>query len=142
MQNVIFSLLLLAVLIPSALIGIMTVAIAVFFHEGSELLAVANGLRVAKGINTKTRLIEKIFFAILDESREIKWELGSIKKSILLLAIMPLLAYMKRRTVKSLAVRRCKRRHVRRVGRESEEHLQKAILIPRDRLYYQWTIFT
>lgn len=48
-QNIIFSLLILAVLIPSALIGIMTVAIAVFFHEGSELLAVANGLRVARG---------------------------------------------------------------------------------------------
>jgi Cd2+/Zn2+-exporting ATPase len=49
LQNIIFSLLILAVLIPSALIGIMTVAIAVFFHEGSELLAVANGLRVARG---------------------------------------------------------------------------------------------
>src|SRR3972149_2236016 len=48
-QNIVFSLLILAVLIPSALIGIMTVAIAVFFHEGSELLAVANGLRVARG---------------------------------------------------------------------------------------------
>jgi Cd2+/Zn2+-exporting ATPase len=48
LQNIVFSLLLLAVLIPSALIGIMTVAIAVFFHEGSELLAVANGLRVAR----------------------------------------------------------------------------------------------
>ncbi|HLG30351.1 MAG TPA: HAD-IC family P-type ATPase, partial [Candidatus Brocadiales bacterium] len=48
-QNIVFSLLILAVLIPSPLIGIMTVAIAVFFHEGSELLAVANGLRVARG---------------------------------------------------------------------------------------------
>ena len=48
-QNIDFSLFILAVLIPSALIGIMTVAIAVFFHEGSELLAVANGLRVASG---------------------------------------------------------------------------------------------
>src|SRR3990170_1090805 len=48
-QNIVFSLFILAVLIPSALIGIMTVAIAVFFHEGSELLAVANGLRVASG---------------------------------------------------------------------------------------------
>jgi Cd2+/Zn2+-exporting ATPase len=51
LQNIVFSLLLLAVLIPSALIGIMTVAIAVFFHEGSELLAVANGLRVARNVN-------------------------------------------------------------------------------------------
>ncbi len=48
MQNIIFSLILLAVLIPSALIGIMTVATAVFFHEASELLAVANGLRVGR----------------------------------------------------------------------------------------------
>lgn len=49
LQNIVFSLLILAVLIPSALIGIMTVAIAVVAHEGSELLAVANGLRVASG---------------------------------------------------------------------------------------------
>ncbi|MFN3480408.1 MAG: HAD-IC family P-type ATPase [Thermodesulfovibrionales bacterium] len=49
-QNIIFSLLLLAVLIPFALIGIMSVAIAVFVHETSELLAVANGLRVARGV--------------------------------------------------------------------------------------------
>lgn len=48
-QNIVFSLLILAVLIPSALIGIMSVAIAVFVHEASELLAVANGTRVAKG---------------------------------------------------------------------------------------------
>ena len=47
-QNIVFSLLLLAVLIPSALLGVMTVAASVFFHETSELLAVANGLRVAK----------------------------------------------------------------------------------------------
>ncbi len=47
-QNIVFSLLVLAVLIPSALAGIMSVAMAVFFHEVSELLAVANGLRVAK----------------------------------------------------------------------------------------------
>ena len=46
-QNIIFSLSLLAVLIPTALIGLMNVAIAVFVHESSELLAVANGLRVA-----------------------------------------------------------------------------------------------
>ncbi|VAX28978.1 Lead, cadmium, zinc and mercury transporting ATPase; Copper-translocating P-type ATPase, partial [hydrothermal vent metagenome] len=45
-QNIVFSLMVLAVLIPSALIGVMTVAVAVFFHEASELIAVANGLRV------------------------------------------------------------------------------------------------
>lgn len=47
-QNIVFSLVILAVLIPSALIGIMSVALAVFFHEASELLAVTNGLRVAR----------------------------------------------------------------------------------------------
>jgi heavy metal-(Cd/Co/Hg/Pb/Zn)-translocating P-type ATPase len=46
-QNIIFSLSLLAILIPTALIGLMNVAIAVFVHESSELLAVANGLRVS-----------------------------------------------------------------------------------------------
>lgn len=47
LQNIIFSLTILALLIPSALAGMMTVARAVFLHEASELLAVANGLRVA-----------------------------------------------------------------------------------------------
>ena len=51
-QNIVFSLLILIVLIPSALIGIMTVAIAVLFHEVSELLAVANGLRVGLSKDT------------------------------------------------------------------------------------------
>ncbi len=46
-QNIVFSLLVLAVLIPLALLGMMTVAASVFFHETSELLAVANGLRIA-----------------------------------------------------------------------------------------------
>ncbi len=45
-QNIVFSLLILAVLIPSALVGMMSVVTAVFLHEASELLAVANGLRV------------------------------------------------------------------------------------------------
>ncbi len=48
-QNIAFSLLVLGVLVPSALVGIMSVAVAVLAHETSELLAVANGLRVAKG---------------------------------------------------------------------------------------------
>ena len=46
-QNISFSLLVLAVLIPSALVGVLTLVAAVFFHESSELLAVANGLRAA-----------------------------------------------------------------------------------------------
>jgi Cd2+/Zn2+-exporting ATPase len=46
-QNIIFSICILAVLIPAALAGMMSVAAAVFFHESSEILAVGNGLRVA-----------------------------------------------------------------------------------------------
>ncbi len=46
LQNIIFSLVLLAVLIPAALAGVMSVAIAVFTHEFSEIMAVINGLRV------------------------------------------------------------------------------------------------
>ena len=45
-QNIAFSILLLAALIPAALTGALSVAAAVLIHEGSELLAVANGLRV------------------------------------------------------------------------------------------------
>ena len=48
LQNIVFSILLLAVLIPSALIGFLTVAIAVTVHEVAELIAVGNGLRVAR----------------------------------------------------------------------------------------------
>ena len=48
LQNIIFSLLVLAVLVPSALAGVLSVALAVFLHESSELLAVANGLRMAR----------------------------------------------------------------------------------------------
>ena len=47
-QNVAFSLVVLAVLIPGAAAGLFTVAIAVTAHEASELLAVANGLRVVR----------------------------------------------------------------------------------------------
>jgi Cd2+/Zn2+-exporting ATPase len=47
-QNIAFSLIVLAILIPSALAGILSVAAAVLFHESSELIAVANGLRMAK----------------------------------------------------------------------------------------------
>ncbi len=48
LQNIVFSLLVLSVLVPSALLGAITVVIAVAAHEVSELLAVANGLRVAR----------------------------------------------------------------------------------------------
>jgi heavy metal translocating P-type ATPase len=48
LQNIIFSILVLAVLIPGAVLGLLGIAAAVFAHEASELLAIANGLRTAK----------------------------------------------------------------------------------------------
>jgi Cd2+/Zn2+-exporting ATPase len=47
-QNIVFSIAVLVVLIPIALAGILGVMAAVIFHEASELLAVGNGLRVAR----------------------------------------------------------------------------------------------
>ena len=47
-QNIVFSILLLVVLVPSSLIGALTVAMAVTVHEVGELIAVGNGLRVAR----------------------------------------------------------------------------------------------
>jgi Cd2+/Zn2+-exporting ATPase len=47
-QNVAFSIAVLAVLIPAALFDVLGVAAAVIAHEGSELLAVANGLRAGR----------------------------------------------------------------------------------------------
>jgi Cd2+/Zn2+-exporting ATPase len=48
LQNIVFSILVLAVLIPGAVLGLLGIAAAVFAHEASELLAVANGLRMAR----------------------------------------------------------------------------------------------
>ncbi|MDR7555608.1 MAG: cation-translocating P-type ATPase [Armatimonadota bacterium] len=48
LQNLVFSLLVLSVLIPAALLGAITVVAAIVVHEVSELLAVANGLRAAR----------------------------------------------------------------------------------------------
>jgi len=47
-ENIVFSLLLLATLIPLAVGGFLSVALAVLVHEVSELIAVVNGLRVAR----------------------------------------------------------------------------------------------
>ena len=49
-QNIVFSILVLAVLIPGAVLGLLGIAAAVFAHEASELLAIANGLRVARRV--------------------------------------------------------------------------------------------
>ena len=47
-QNLLFSVVLLAVLIPSAVAGLLTVVVAVAIHEVSELLAVGNGVRAGR----------------------------------------------------------------------------------------------
>lgn len=44
-QNIVFSIALLGVLVPSAAAGLLTVAIAVTAHEVAEIIAVLNGLR-------------------------------------------------------------------------------------------------
>lgn len=49
LQNIVFSIMILVVLIPSAVAGILHVAAAVATHEISELIAVGNGLRVGGG---------------------------------------------------------------------------------------------
>ena len=46
-QNIIFSIVILLVLVPAAVLGLIGIAVSVVTHELSELLAVANGLRVA-----------------------------------------------------------------------------------------------
>jgi Cd2+/Zn2+-exporting ATPase len=48
-QNIIFSPLILAIMIPGAVLGLIGITTAVFVHEASELIAVANGLRVSQG---------------------------------------------------------------------------------------------
>lgn len=45
LQNIVFSIGILAVMIPLAVAGVIGIAFAVAVHEGAELLAVANGLR-------------------------------------------------------------------------------------------------
>ena len=47
-QNIVFSLVVLAALIPLGLAGVASVVLIVLVHEASELLAVANGLRVGR----------------------------------------------------------------------------------------------
>lgn len=47
-QNIVFSLAILVVLIPLAVVGVLGIAVAVVVHEVSELLAVANGLRAGR----------------------------------------------------------------------------------------------
>ncbi len=48
MQNIVFAIAVLVVLIPAGVSGLISIAVAVLIHEASELLAVANGLRAGK----------------------------------------------------------------------------------------------
>ncbi len=48
LQNIVFAILVLVVLIPAGVGGFISIAVAVLVHEASELLAVANGLRAGK----------------------------------------------------------------------------------------------
>lgn len=47
-QNVVFSVVVLAILIPVALSGLISITVTVVAHEAAELMAVANGLRVLR----------------------------------------------------------------------------------------------
>ena len=49
-QNILFSIIVLAILIPAGVGGFITIAAAVLVHEASELLAVANGIRAGRFI--------------------------------------------------------------------------------------------
>ncbi len=53
MQNIVFSVAVLSVMIPLALSGMLSIAFTVLVHEASELLAVMNGLRVARRNDAK-----------------------------------------------------------------------------------------
>ena len=53
-QNLVFSVVLLAVLIPSAVVGLLSVVVAVAVHEIAELLAVSNGVRAARKTTPRT----------------------------------------------------------------------------------------
>ncbi len=48
LQNIVFAILVLVILIPAGVGGHISIAVAVLAHEASELLAVANGLRAGR----------------------------------------------------------------------------------------------
>ena len=45
LENIVFAITVLAILIPAGVGGFITIATAVLIHEATELMAVANGLR-------------------------------------------------------------------------------------------------
>ncbi len=48
LQNIVFAIAVLVILIPAGVGGLVSIAVAVLVHEASELLAVANGLRAGR----------------------------------------------------------------------------------------------
>ncbi len=48
LQNIVFAIAVLVILIPAGVLGLITITTAVIVHETSELLAVANGLRAGR----------------------------------------------------------------------------------------------
>ena len=80
-QNIVFSLLILIALIPSAVIGVMSVAIAVIFHEVSELLAVANGLRMVRVHDSTKTTLTKGFKTIIPVTLMLSFSLPSFSQS-------------------------------------------------------------
>ena len=48
-QNLALSMLILAILVPGALLGLLTLPAAVIAHELSELAVISNGARLARG---------------------------------------------------------------------------------------------
>ena len=52
LQNIVFSIIVLVLLIPAAVSGLISITVTVFAHEASELLAVANGLRAGRYTRT------------------------------------------------------------------------------------------
>jgi cation transport ATPase len=47
-QNIVLAIAILVVLVPGALFGALTLPVAVLAHELSELVVIANGLRLAR----------------------------------------------------------------------------------------------
>ncbi len=55
LQNIVFSIAVLVVMIPLAVFGVISVAFAVVVHEAAELLAVANGVRAGSFSTERTQ---------------------------------------------------------------------------------------
>jgi cation transport ATPase len=75
LQNIVFSILILAVLIPSALLGLLSVAVAVLIHEFSEVIAVTNGGEIEVMIGECQRPSESHYgyLSMFTQSQSDRW---------------------------------------------------------------------